>query len=407
LEAAGVVPGTRLKSLPEEVNVFKQIAIAVALASTAATSLAADRIKVGFLSTMSGPGGYFGSEARDGFNLLLKQRGGRLGNLPAEVQVADDQFNPDAAKQAIERLVRRERVDIIAGTINANIVLAVHPFAASSETFMVSTIAGPSELAGEKCSPWFFTVGYQNDNPHEAMGKHLQDKGLKSVLTLVPNFPSGRDAVAGLKRYYKGNVASEIYIKINQLDYAAEIGQIRAAKPEAVFIFLPGAMGINFIKQYQQAGLLSEIPLYGFGFNFEEDIIKAVGDSVVGAYNSLQWGRDLDNAANKQFVQAFEKEYGRPASAYAALGYDTAALIDAAVRDVNGKIEDKAALRQAMRAAKFESVRGDFKFNTNHMPIQTFYLRQVVKDGGQIRNKVIGTIFKDHRDSFASACQMK
>lgn len=389
---------------------FKRIALILALASAATlvtTASAADKMKVGFLSTMSGPSGYFGSEARDGFNLLVKMRGGKLGGLPAEVLVADDQFNPDAAKQAAERLVRRERVDIIAGTINANIVLAVHPYLVSNETFMVSTIAGPSDLAGDKCSPWFFTVGYQNDNPHEAMGKHLQDKGVKSVLTLVPNFPSGRDAVAGLKRYYKGNVASEIYIKINQPDYAAEIGQIRATKPEAVFIFLPGAMGINFIKQYQQAGLLKDIPLYGFGFNFEEDIIKAVGDSVVGAYNSLQWSRDLDNPANKAFVQAFEKEYGRPVSAYAALGYDTAALIDAAVQEVKGKVEDKNAFRQALRAAKFSSVRGDFKFNNNHMPIQTFYLRQVVKEGDQIRNKVIGTIFKDHRDSFASACTMK
>ncbi len=389
---------------------FKRIALTLALASAATlvtSANAADKMKVGFLSTMSGPSGYFGSEARDGFNLLVKMRGGKLGGLPAEVLVADDQFNPDAAKQAAERLVRRERVDIIAGTINANIVLAVHPYLVANETFMVSTIAGPSDLAGDKCSPWFFSVGYQNDNPHEAMGKHLQDKGVKNVLTLVPNFPSGRDAVAGLKRFYKGNVASEIYIKINQPDYAAEIGQIRAAKPEAVFIFLPGAMGINFIKQYQQAGLLKDIPLYGFGFNFEEDIIKAVGDSVVGAYNSLQWSRDLDNPANKAFVQAFEKEYGRPVSAYAALGYDTAALIDAAVQQVNGKVEDKNAFRQAMRAAKFASVRGDFKFNNNHMPIQTFFLRQVVKEGDQIRNKVIGTIFKDHRDSFASACNMK
>lgn len=390
---------------------FKRIALAAALGSmmavVATSAHAADKMKVGFLSTMSGPSGYFGSEARDGFNLLVKQRGGKLGGLPAEVLVADDQFNPDAAKQAAERLVRRERVDIIAGTINANIVLAVHPYLVSNETFMVSTIAGPSDLAGDKCSPWFFSVGYQNDNPHEAMGKHLQDKGVKSVLTLVPNFPSGRDAVAGLKRFYKGNIASEIYIKINQPDYAAEIGQIRAAKPEAVFIFLPGAMGINFIKQYQQAGLLKDIPLYGFGFNFEEDIIKAVGDSVVGAYNALQWSRDLDNPANKQFVQAFEKEYGRTVSAYAALGYDTAALIDAAVQEVKGKVEDKAAFRQALRAAKFNSVRGDFKFNNNHMPIQTFYLRQVVKEGDQIRNKVIGTIFKDHRDSFAGACNMK
>ena len=372
-----------------------------------AVGWSADRVKVGFLSTMSGPSGYFGNEARDGFNLLVKQKGGRLGGLPAEVVVADDQLSPDVGKQAAERLVKQDRVDFIAGAIYANVLLATLPVGVQNERFVVATIPGPSDLAGEKCSPWFFSAGYQNDTPHEAIGKHVQDKGAKSIVTLVPNFVSGRDAVAGFKRYYKGTIANEIYTKINQPDYAAEIGQIRAANADGVFIFLPGAMGVNFVKQYQQSGLLGKVPLYGFGFNFEDDIINAVGDAVVGSFSALQWARDTDNAANKAFVQAFEQEYKRPPSAYAALGFETAQIIDAGVGGVAGKIEDKTALRSALRAAKFDSIRGAFRFNQNQMPIQSFYLRQVVKDGKGIYNKTIGTIFTDHQDVFAKSCAMK
>ena len=387
-------------------RVFALTTLVALVAQFAQGAFAADRVKVGFLSTMSGPSGYFGNEARDGFNLLVKMKDGRLGGLPAEVLVADDQVSPDVGKQATERFVKQERVDFVAGTIFANVVLAALPVAAQAETFFIATIPGPSDLAGEKCNPWFFTAGYQNDSPHEAVGKLMQDRGFKNVVTLVPNFPSGRDAVAGMKRYYKGTIANEIYTKINQPDYAAEIAQIRAASPDAVFIFLPGSMGINFIKQYQQSGMLGKVPLYGFGFNFEDDIIAAVGDAVVGSYNALQWGRDLDNPANKAFVQAFEQEYKRPPSAYAALGYDTAQMIDAAVRDVKGKLEDKAAVRSALSAANFHSVRGSLKFNRNHMPIQTFYLRQVVKEGNRVQNKIISPIFTAHEDPFAKSCKM-
>ncbi len=381
-------------------------ALAAAL-SLVGPAQAADKIKVGFMSTMSGPSGYFGTEILDGFKLLVKMKGDKLGGLPAEVIVADDQVNPELGKQGAERLIKRDKVDFLTGFIYGNVVNAVLPMAIEAERPLISAVPGPSDLAGEKCSPWFYSAGYQNDTPHEAIAKHMQDRGLKSVVTVVPNFVSGRDAVAGMKRYYKGTIANEIYIKINQLDFGAEIAQIRAANPDGVFIFLPGGMGINFIKQYQQNGLLGKVPLFGFGFNFEDDIINAVGDSVVGAFSALQWTRDLDNAPNKAFVAAFEREYKRLPSAYAAMGYDSAQLIDGAVQDVGGKIEDKAALRKALEAANFPTVRGKFKFNRNHMPIQTFYLREVVKEGGRVQNKTLGTIFADYQDGFAKDCRMQ
>lgn len=382
------------------------VAIATAFSLGASAAHAADRVRIGFLSTMTGPSGFFGNDARDGFNLAVKLNGGRLGGLPADVIVADDQVNPEVGRQAAERLIKQERVDFLAGNIFANVLLATMPLAQSNERFVVTTIPGPSDLAGEKCNPWFFTAGYQNDTPHEAAGKYLQDKGFKNVVTLVPNFVSGRDAVAGMKRFYKGTVANEVYIKVNQLDFAAEIGQIRAANPDALFVFLPGAMGVNFIKQFQGSGMLGKVPIVGFGFNFEDDIINATGDATVGAFNTLQWSRDLDNPANKRFVAEFEKEYKRPPTAYAALGFDSAQMIDAAVRDVKGNIEDKNATRRALRAANFQSVRGAFKVNTNHMPIQNFYLRQVVKEGNRVQNKVVGTVFTNHVDSFVGQCKM-
>jgi branched-chain amino acid transport system substrate-binding protein len=380
------------------------------IAATASLALpvqAADHVKVGFLSTMSGPSGYFGAEALDGFNLLIRMKNGTLGGLPAEVSVADDQVNPELAKQLAERLVKLERVDFIAGTVYGNVIMATLPVAVEAHRFFISTIAGPSELAGAQCSPWFYASGYQNDTPHEAIGKYVQDKGLKSVVTIVPNFVSGRDAVAGFKRHYKGAIAAEIYIKINQLDFGSELAQVRAANPEGIFIFLPGAMGVNFIKQYQQTGLLGKVPLYGFGFNFEDDVINAVGDAVVGSFNALQWARGLDNPANRAFIRAFELQYKRLPSAYAAMGYETAQLIDGAVHDAGGKLEDSAAIQQALSAAQFPSIRGDFKFNTNHMPIQSFYLREVVRDGSRIENKIRGTIFSNYQDGFVKDCRMR
>jgi len=383
-----------------------RIILFAALAALALEAAAADRVKIGFLSTMSGPGGYFGTEALAGFNLFLKMHDGRLGNLPAEVIVADDQFNAETGKQAAERLVKRDRVDFVAGTINGNVIVPAVPVVTEGQRFLISAIAGPSDLAGAQCSPWFYSAGYQNDTPHEAVGRHLQDKGLKNIVTLVPNFVSGKDAVAGLKRQYKGGIAAEIFVKIGQLDYGAELAQIRSLNPDGVFIFLPGAMGVNFLKQFQQNGLLGKIPLYGFGFNFDEDIINAVGESVVGSFNALHWGRDLDNAANRTFVARFEQEYKRPASAYAAMGYEVAQVIDAGVRDSGGRLEDAAAVRRALSAANFASIRGDFKFNVNHMPIQNFYLREVVKNGSRVENKILGTIFTAYQDSFAKDCRM-
>jgi branched-chain amino acid transport system substrate-binding protein len=287
-------------------------------------------------------------------------------------------------------------------------MLAVGPTVFEAKLPYVSANAGPSQYAGEQCNPYFFNVAWQNDNLHEAVGKVVMDKGFKKLVLLAPNYPAGKDAIAGFKRYYKGAVVDEIYTKLGQLDYAAELAQARAAKPDAMNIFLPGGMGINFIKQFVGAGLSRDITLFGPGFSADEDVIKAVGEPMLGMFNSSHWAHDMDNAANKKFVADFLKDYGRLPSLYASQGYDAAQLMAAAVRDVKGQIENKDALLKAIKAAKFSSVRGPFRFNNNQYPVQDYYLRVITKNAeGRVTNRTLGKIFSDHADAYAASCKMK
>jgi branched-chain amino acid transport system substrate-binding protein len=386
---------------------MRRLVLAAALA-VAASAHAADKLKVGFLSTLSGPSAALGIDIRDGFNLAMKHQGGRLGGLPVELIVGDDAFNPDTARQLTEKMLKRDNVHVMTGIVFSNIMLAVAPAVFADQTFYVSANAGPSELAGERCNPFFFNVAWQNDNLHEAVGKHVGEKGYRNVYLIAPNYPAGKDALAGFKRFYKGALAGEVYTKLGQLDYAAELAQLRAAKPDAVFIFLPGGMGINFIKQYHQAALMGALPLFGPGFSADEDIIRAVGDPIHGMFNSSQWNRDIENPQNKRFVADFEADFKRAPTLYASQGYDAAMLIDAAVKSVKGRVEDKNAFRAALRKADFKSVRGAFRFNTNHYPVQDIYLRLVSKDAsGKLTNRIVETVFRNHGDAFAASCKMK
>ena len=390
-------------------HTFRRSLIALSLGLACATGFAQNdaTVKVGLLSTLSGPGAGLGVDIRDGFQLAVKLSGGKFAGRGVDVIVADDQASPDVGRQTADRLVKRDKVDFMTGIVFSNVMLAVGAPTFQSKTFYISANAGPSQFAGEQCNPYFFSASYQNDNMHEAVGKVVTDKGFKNVALIAPNYPAGKDAIAGFKRFYKGEVASETYTTLNQLDYGTELSKLRATKPDAVYIFLPGGIGINFIKQFVGAGLSKDITLFGPGFSGDEDVIKAVGDPMLGMFNTSQWGHDMDNAANKKFVAEFEKAYGRLPTLYAAQGFDAARLIEAAVRDSKGKLDDKAAVRKALEAAKFDSVRGAFRFNTNHFPIQDYYLRVITKDSkGRVTNRTLGTVFKAHADAYAANCKM-
>ena len=369
---------------------------------------AADKLKIGFVSTLSGPSAALGVDIRDAFQLAVKMNGGKLGGLPVELLVGDDQFKPDVGRQLAEKYVKLDKVNFLTGFVFSNIMLASVPVAFENKVIYVSPNAAPSPLAGAQCNPYFFVASWPNDAYHEAAGQHATDKGYKSAYLIAPNYQAGKDSLAGFKRFYKGQIAAEVYTQLGQLDYSAELAQVRAAKPGALYIFLPGGMGINFIKQFVAAGLSQDIPLIVPGFGDDQDIIRPVGDALLGTFDTAHWALDLDNAANKKFVAAFEKEYKRLPSVFAAQGYDTALLIDSAVRGVNGKVENVEAVRKAMKAAKFDSVRGAFKFNRNQYPIQNYYLRVVAKDAkGRLVNKSIGTVFKDRGDAYVQDCAMK
>lgn len=384
------------------------LGVAAAALLAASPAAAQDDLKIGMITTLSGPGSGLGIDIRDGFMLGLEHLGGQLGGVPTTVVEGDDAREPDTANQLAERMIERDEVDMITGIVWSNLALAIMPRLARSEVFFISPNAGPSILAGRQCNPYFFNVAWQNDNNHEAMGKHVADAGYETAFILAPNYPAGQDALAGFKRFYDGEVVQEVYTQLGQQDYAAEIAQIQSAEPDAVYFFLPGGMGINFIKQYDQAGLKGEIPMFGPAFSFGQDILPAVGESALGVMNTAQWSPDLENPVNERFVADFQEAYGRIPSLYASQGYDAALLIDSAVRAVGGDLSDDQALIEALRAADFDSVRGDFEFNTNHFPIQDYYLREVVQlDDGTLTNRLVSTVFENHADAYAAECEME
>ena len=368
--------------------------------SLATSSLAyAEPVKVGMITTLSGGGAGLGVDARDGFMLALKL----AGDTEIEVVTEDDAMKPELAVQIADKMIQSDQVDVLTGIIWSNLAMAVVPNAVAQGKFYLSVNAGPSPLAGEKCHENYFNVAYQNDNFHEAMGNYAQNEGIKKMFILAPNYPAGTDSLNGFKRYYKGELVGEVYTKLGQTDYAAEIAQIRASGADSVFFFLPGGMGIAFVKQYAQSGV--GIPLMGPGFSFSQDVLGAIGDAAVGAKNSASWSKDLDNAANKTFVEAFQKEYNRLPSVYAAQAYDTANLIISASKKAS--VKDADAFRAALKEAQFDSVRGKFKFNTNNHPIQDLYVREVIKEGDVLTNKIVGTAFTDHGDAYAEKCSLK
>lgn len=384
----------------------KLIAAILASCLCATPALAADTVKVGFITSMSGPNGIIGQHMKDAANLALENLGGKLGGVSAEIVYGDAQYKPDIGRQLAEQMLKQDKVDFVTGVILSSTLLAVYQPVIKSGAILISANAGPSQIAGKMCAPNFFTTSWQNDQTPEAMGKYMNDQKLTDVYVMAPNYAAGKDMVAGFKRYFKGKILDEVYTTFGQADYQAELSQLKAAKPKAVFVFYSGGMGIQFFKQYAQAGL-RDIPLYSV-FGADETTLPAIGDAALGNYDAGFWNYDLDNPTNKKFVNDFRKKYGYIPSYYAAQSYDSINLINSAVQAVNGNVADKKGMIAAMEKADFPSVRGPFKYNTNHFPIQDFYLFQIVKDkDGNLVRKTVQTIFKGHSDSYVQDCAMK
>lgn len=369
---------------------------------------AAEELTVGMITTLSGPGAGLGVDIRDGFNLALEHLDGKFGPLDAKVIEADDQRKPDVAVQLTERLLSRDGADIITGTVWSNLALAMMPTVARAGKIYISPNAGPSQLAGAQCNRNFFNTAFQNDAVHEATGKVVADAGIKRVWLMAPNYPAGQDALRGFRSAYDasgGEVMDEVYTQLGQLDYAAEIADVQAAQPDAVYFFYPGGMGINFLKQWDQAGVGETVKLYASAFSVSQDILPAVGAAALGVENAAHWSPDLEAGVNQRFVEDFRAKYDRTPSLFAAQGYDTALFIAAAAEAAGSA--DTDALIAGLEQATIDGTRGEIRLNTNHFPIQDFYLREVVDDGaGGLTNRIKGTVYEDHADAYVGECQM-
>lgn len=368
-------------------------------------------VKIGFVSTFSGPTAVIGNDMRNSFELALDHMGRKMGGLPVEVIYEDDGQKPDIGRQKTEKLLQSDKVDFIAGYIWSNVLLASLKPVVDSKTFLISANAGPSQIAGELCSPFFFSTSWQNDQTPQAVGEYMNQKGVKSVYLIGPNYAAGKDMLSGVAATFKGKVVGQDLTKWpDQLDFSAELSKARAAKPDAVFVFYPGASGVQFLTQYAQAGLKGQIPLYT-AFTVDELSLPLQKELALGVPGAQQWVHDLPNEQNKRFVADYRKKYpGLRPTYYGAQSYDAAQLINSAVVAVKGDLSQKDAMRDEMRKANFQSVRGSYRYGNNHFPIQNFYLQDVVK--GEDRDfplslKTVATIVKDSQDRFHDKCAMK
>lgn len=386
---------------------FKHLMMSAAFTALAtAPSFAQEKVKVGMLTTLSGPSAVLGQHMRDGFNLFVKLNGGKLGGVAADVSTTDDELKPDIAVTKAKGLVERDQVDFVVGPIFSNILQAIMKPVTESKAILISPNAGTSNFAGKLCNANFFVTSYQNDQNHEVLGKHAQDAGYKKVFLLAPNYQAGKDSLAGFKRHFKGEVLDEVYSQLGQLDFSAELAKIASLKPDAIFTFMPGGMGVNLVRQYRQAGL-ETIPFLS-AFTVDESTLPAQKEAAIGFFGGANWAPTLDNPQNKAFVAAFEKEYNYVPGSYAFQAYDAAALIDSAVKATGGKVSDKEAIKAAMKKADFKSLRGEFKFGNNNYPIQDFYLVKVAQRAdGKFQTEINKKVFSGYQDVYAKDCEMK
>jgi branched-chain amino acid transport system substrate-binding protein len=381
-----------------------QIAV---FAPTLGQDISKDAVKIGMVTSLSGPGGYLGQDIRDGFELAVEMGGGRLGGIPVQVVIEDDGAKPGRGKQIAERMLKTENIKLFTGIVFSNVAGATVPDILDAGAVYVSPNAGPSTFAGKGCNGNYFVVSWQNDSLHEAAGQLADQLDYKTVYLVAANYQAGKDALEGFKRYYKGKVVGESFTRLDQTDFAAEFAEIRSAAPEAIFQFEPGGLGIAFLRQYEQAGLKGKIPMVVAAPSLDAVTLAAVGDAALGVNVSSHWNSDFSNPANKAFIAAWDKAYRRPATYYSSQGYDTALAIGAALMGVAGRLDDVGAFRQAMLKADFQSTRGAFSFGPNQHPVQDWWALKVEKDSdGKLVLRTKSKIFASHGDAYAKECKL-
>ena len=392
-------------------RIFQTVLVAASIASTGVAQ--ADTVKIGFITTLTTPAGVIGEDMKNSITLAMEHIGSKMGDLDVELIIEDDGFKPDIGKQKTDKLVKQDDVDFVAGYIWSHVLLASMNSVIRADKFLISANAGPSKVAGKRCNKNFFSTSWQNDQTPMAMGEYLNQEGVQSIYIMAPNYAAGQDMVKGVESVFKGKVVGKDLTKWGadaQLDFSAELAKAKASGAEALYIFYPGKAGGAFIKQYQQAGLADELPLYTV-FTVDSIALPKLQEAglkgVLGTKNTQQWSPDMDNAANKRFVSDYLKRHGKYPAFYGAQAYDAIMLIKSAVEAVDGNLKDKDGIRKALKAANYDSVRGPYTYGNNHMPIQNFYLREVVEDAeGRWTTKIVKTVYSNHQDSYASQCKM-
>ena len=386
-------------------RVLTPLAAAAALAFASSAATAQEKIRIGLIYTLSGPPSVLGQQSKNAFELAVKDLGGKMGGKDVELFVVDDTLKPDVAIQKVQELLEQDKVDIVVGPIFSNMLQAIHKPVMDSGKILISTNAGASSYAGSSCNPRFFVTSYQNDQVYATLGKVANDKGYKRVYAMVPNYQAGKDALAGFKSTYKGTIVEESLVPLNNLDFSADMSKIGAAKPDALFTFMPGGLGIALIKQINQAGLKGKFPIIS-AFTADEATLPALGEAADGIFGALTWAPTVDTPQNKKFVAAYEAAYNAIPASYAMQAYDAAMLIDSAVRAVKGNVSDSKALSAAISKADFKSLRGPFKFNVNGYPIEDFYLTKVVKRAdGKYQTSIVEKVLANDSDPYAKDCK--
>ena len=386
---------------------IRGLAAAAALAFAVNGASAQDKVRIGLIYTLSGPASVLGQQSKNGFELALKDLGGKMGGKDVQLFAVDDELKPAVAIQKVRGLIDRDHVDFVVGPIFSNVLQAIHKPVMDAGKILISTNAGASSYAGSACDAKFFVTSYQNDQIFETLGKVANDRHYKRVFAMVPNYQAGKDALAGFKRTYKGEIVEEALVPLKGLDFQANLSKLSSLKPDALFTFMPGGLGISLIKQFNQAGLQGKVPVIS-AFTADEATLPALKDAAVGIFGALTWAPDTDNPQNKKFVTGYEAAYHAVPASYAMQAYDAAMLIDSAVRAVKGNLSNQDAVRAALKKADFHSVRGAFKFNINGYPIQDFYLTKVVKrPDGKYQTSIVEKVLSSNADAYAKECKLK
>ena len=381
------------------------LASSVAVLAAPAVQAQTAPIKVGVVAVLTGPQAALGTQLRDGWMLGMRQLNNQMGGRPVESIVIDDELRPDVAVTKVRAALERDRVDFVVGVVFSNVLAAIMRPVTEANTFLISTNAGPSTFAGRGCNPFFFTTSYNNDQVHSVMGQAAQDAGYRRVFLMTPNYQAGRDAMAGFKSRFQGTVVDEVYVPLTQLDFSAELARIASLRPDAIFTFMPGGLGVNLVRQYRQAGL-ANIPFLST-FTVDEATLPAQGEAALGFFSAASWAPNMDNPANRRFVTDFEAAFNYVPATYAAQAFDAANLLNSAVRRVGGNLTDKNALRTAIAAADFTSVRGPFRFGTNQYPVQDFWQLQVARrPDGKFQTETVRRVLEANVDPWAAECRM-